>query len=173
MRSACFFVTALFLTGCSNFSSVSPSASNPYAGHLYDGIKQLADKSHYDEQTSNIILAQAAVSVSQSLQELAKIQRSVNDITSVKEDPTLRNLKISGRTSLDWTGPVETLLAKIAKNAHCELSILGKKPALPVIVSISKKDASMADIIRDISYMVQNQAIVSYKNKTIELRYRS
>lgn len=165
-------VTALFfLAGCGHFSAVDASNTNTYGNHLYSGVEYLEKQSRYNEESSNVILAQAAASVSQSLQELAKIQRSVQNVSRVREDPSLQHLKITGRTSLDWTGPVDTLLAKIALHAKVKFVSFGNKPALPIIVSVNEKDISLANLIRNISYMVQNQALVTYKNNTIELRY--
>ncbi|MEC8460970.1 MAG: DotD/TraH family lipoprotein [Pseudomonadota bacterium] len=149
----------------------SQTPSERYTSNLYNGINLLARRSHHDSETSNVVLSQAAVSVSQSLQELAKIQRSVHNIAQVKEDPSLLKIDIKGNTSIDWTGPVESILSKIAVHTKHKFVTFGTKPAIPIIISLNKQDISIADLVRDIAYSVQRQASVVYKNNKLELRY--
>lgn len=175
MRAILLLIPFL-LTGCqSNFKSTNINDKNQSAqtSHLYKGLERLTSTTTYNEQANDITLAEAALSVSQSLRELAEIQRSVNreTLTQTQEDPTLVSLDIQGRASIDWTGPVESLLHEVADRGDVKFTVLGQKPALPIIVSIQKDNTSLNDLIRDLSYMVQNQAQISFENNTIMLRY--
>ena len=57
--------------------------------------------------------------------------------------------------------------------ANYKLRVLGKKPPIPVIVSVSAKNAAVGNILRDIGYQSKKRAqIVVFPSKhTIELRY--
>jgi len=121
---------------------------------------------------ANIKLAEAANSVSDSLIELARIEKVTKPI---KRNPT--NIpyayNLQPHATVDWSGPVEELVAKIAKTSHYRLRVLGTKPAIPALVSVSMKDKPMADILRNIDYQIaQKGTIFVYpKSKIIEIRY--
>lgn len=158
------------ISGCAP-SSNSPQSTAENTPELYDALTQAAKSSRYDEVDSNDKLAEAAASVSQSLAELAQIERSVHEIKQFKSDPNFVRLK-AGKVSIDWTGPVESLLGKIAQSSKLHYRTIGTKPPLPIIVSITVKDTYVSDLVRDIAYKVQNQASISLtKDNVLEIRY--
>ncbi|NYR08035.1 DotD/TraH family lipoprotein, partial [Escherichia coli] len=77
------------------------------------------------------------------------------------------------RASVDWSGPIEELTARIAKAAHFRFRVLGKSPSVPVLISISTKDESLAEILRDIDYQAGIKASIHvYPNSQLfEFRY--
>ncbi|PJD95098.1 MAG: hypothetical protein CK426_07255 [Legionella sp.] len=122
---------------------------------------------------ASIKLAEAAVSVSDSMLEMAKIEKV---ITPPGKDNTLTipnayNLQV--RASVDWSGPIEELTERIAKAAHYKMRVLGTQPAIPVLISLSIKDDSLAEILRNIDYQAGKKADIHvYPNSQIvELRY--
>lgn len=122
---------------------------------------------------ANIKLAEAAVSVSDSMQEIARIEKVV---TPPNKDNTLtipNAYNLQARASVDWSGPIEELTARIAKAAHFKIRVLGKSPAVPVLISITIKDESLAEILRDIDYQAGKKAFIHvYPNsQVVELRY--
>ena len=62
---------------------------------------------------------------------------------------------------------------RIAKAAHYRIRILGKSPAIPVLISLTVKDQSLAEILRDIDYQAGIKAFIHvYPNsQVVELRY--
>lgn len=122
---------------------------------------------------ASIKLAEAAVSVSDSMLEMARVEKVIyppskdNALTI----PTAYNLQ--ARASVDWSGPIEELTARIAKAAHYKLRILGTPPAVPVLISLSNKDQSLAEILRNIDYQAAKKAYIHvYPNsQVVELRY--
>ena len=117
-------------------------------------------------------LAEAASSVNQSLQQLSAIQVAKNPNVKI---PTL-NPAATGMTqqaSIDWNGPVEPILNKIASATGYHLRILGSNPAIAVLVSIDADNQTMAEILRNVTYQVEKKASVSVypATKIIELRY--
>lgn len=115
-------------------------------------------------------LSEAAVSVSHSLSELAGIQKATTPSSAYKLDNT--NYAIPGSISVDWSGPIEPLLLQIADVSGYRLRVLGVRPAVQVIVTLTAKDTPLCDIMRDIDYQGGHAAKVSvYPNRIIELRY--
>jgi defect in organelle trafficking protein DotD len=122
---------------------------------------------------ATIKLAEAAVSVSDSMLEMARIEKV---ITPPNKDNTLtipNAYNMQARASVDWSGPIEELTARIAKSAHFKLRVLGTAPAVPVLISLSVKDVSLAELLRDIDYQAGKKAYIHvYPNsQVVELRY--
>lgn len=122
---------------------------------------------------ASIKLAEAAVSVSDSMLEMAKVEKNIlppkkDNILTI---PNAYNLQ--ARASVDWSGPIEELTERIAHAAHFKLRVLGRKPAIPVLISLTSKEESLAEILRDIDYQAGKKAHIHvYPNsKVVELRY--
>jgi defect in organelle trafficking protein DotD len=120
-----------------------------------------------------IQLAEAANSVSDSMLELARIEKVV---TPPKKDNTLtipHAYDMQAHASVDWSGPVEELAMRVAKASHYRLRVLGNKPAIPVLVSVSVTDESLAEILRNIDYQAGKKASIHVypRSKVVELRY--
>lgn len=147
-------LASALLAGCASTTIRKPPVNNPA-----------------DDAT--IKLAEAAISVSDSMLEMAKVEKVINPPgrDNVSTIPNAYNLQ--ARASVDWSGPIQELTARIAKAAHYKLRVLGKSPAVPVLISISVKDQSLAGILRDIDYQAGKKASIHvYPNSQIvELRY--
>lgn len=122
---------------------------------------------------ATIKLAEAAVSVSDSMHEMARIEKVVipHNRDNTLTIPNAYNLQ--ARASVDWSGPIEELTSRIAKASHFKLRVLGKVPSVPILISLTVKDQSLAEILRDIDYQAgQKASIHVYSNsQVIELRY--
>ncbi len=122
---------------------------------------------------ANIKLAEAASSVSDSMLEMARVEKV---ITPPSRDNTLtipNTYNLQARASVDWSGPIEELTTRIAKAAHFRLRILGKEPSIPVLISLNLKDESLGEILRNIDYQAGKKAFIHvYPNsQVVELRY--
>ena len=122
---------------------------------------------------ANIRLAEAATSISQSMLEMARVDKIVTPrhLGNNLNIPTTYNLQT--RASIDWTGPIEELTDRIAKAANYRLRVLGKEPSVPVLISVNVKDASLVEILRDIDYQAGKKAHLHVypNNQVVELRY--
>jgi defect-in-organelle-trafficking protein DotD len=154
-----FFATTL-LAGC---------ASSPYK----NGTTYKKPPYNRPSDDASIKLAEAADSVSDSMLQMARIEKV---ITPPHKDnaltiPNAYNLQV--RASVDWAGPIAELCSRIAKAAHFRIRILGREPAIPVLISLNVKDESLAEILRDIDYQAGKRADIHvYPNsQVIELRY--
>ncbi len=145
-----------FLTGCSTQnlpSSITPSF-NPKS------------------DDAAIKLAEAARSVSQSLNELKTIEKASNPPVKPLPYPSASGLeKIVA--SVDWSGPIEPLLERIAKLANYRFEIIGRRPAIPVLVTISAQTTPLSYIVRnaDLQAGIKADIAVYPGIHTIELRY--
>lgn len=122
---------------------------------------------------ATITLAEAATSVSNSMLEMARVEKV---ITPAHEDniqtiPSTRGLL--EHASVDWSGPIGELAERLAKAADLRLRVLGHPPAIPVLVSLNQTDRSIAELLRDIDYQAGNKASIHvYPNsQVVELRY--
>lgn len=147
------FIVAALLTSCGG-TFRKPPINNP-------------------SDDATIKLAEAAVSVSDSMLEMTRIEKVIipRHMDNTLTIPNAYNLQ--ARASIDWSGPIEELTARIAKASHFRLNVLGKVPSIPILISLSIKDKSLAEILRDIDYQAGKKASIHvYPNsQVIELRY--
>lgn len=147
------FATA-FLAGCASAVFKKPPNNNP-------------------SDDASIKLAEAASSVSDSMMQMARIEKVIRPPSkdNTLTIPTAYNLQ--ARASVDWSGPIAELTERIARAAHYRLRVLGKPPAVPVLISLDIQDESLAEILRDIDYQARKRAYIHvYPNsQVIELRY--
>lgn len=128
--------------------------------------------------TSNdatVQLAQAATTVSHSLSELATVERATiaapkNYLPNTAYYPGMSNL-----VSVDWSGPIAPLVKRLADASDYRLHVMGRQPAIPVIVTLYAKNAAIGDILRDAAYQSGHKAniYVIPQRRIIELRYIS
>jgi defect-in-organelle-trafficking protein DotD len=122
---------------------------------------------------ASIKLAEAAHSISDSMLEMAKIEKVLlpKDIGNDINIPSAYNLQT--RASIDWVGPIEELLQRVAHAARYRLRVLGHPPTVPLLINMNVKDQSLAEILRNIDYQAGNRANIHVypKNQVIELRY--
>lgn len=122
---------------------------------------------------ASIKLAEAADSVSDSMLQMARVEKV---ITPPTKDNTLtipNAYNLQARASVDWSGPIAELTGRIAKAAHYHLRVLGKAPAIPILISLDVQDESLAEILRNIDYQAGKKAYIHvYPNsQVVELRY--
>lgn len=122
---------------------------------------------------ASIKLAEAASSISESMMQMARVEKVLlpNEANNTINIPSSYNLQT--RASIDWDGPIEDLVTRIANAAHYRFRILGKAPAIPILINLNTKDDSLAETLRNIDYQASNRAYIHVypKNQVIELRY--
>jgi defect-in-organelle-trafficking protein DotD len=157
----------LLVNGC--MSNIHKRATSRDPG-FFETAMRFEPRAH-DE--AEVKIAEAADSVNDSLKELSEIERAMHPGASLPKPPNPARIGMAGTGSVDWIGPVEPLVEKIAKASHYRLRVLGAKPAIPALVQISKQDVPLMDILRDVTFQVQKKVdIVVYpSNRVIELRY--
>lgn len=119
-------------------------------------------------------LTEVADSIDRSLAELATIERARTPKKKNKKLVTVNSQELESKTvSLDWNGPVAPLLQRVAKLINYQLRVIGKTPAVPILVSVNGYDISAADLLRGVDLQCGQRArvVVYAKQKMIELRY--
>jgi defect in organelle trafficking protein DotD len=133
--------------------------------------QELIDKANLAKAQTQ--LANAAMSINNSLMELSAIQRAVYPAMKLPDLPNATKIGLGKLASVDWTGPVEPLIKNIASVSNYKIRVIGRVPPLPVLVSITKQNAALAVILRDAAFQCGSKVdIVIYPtSKIIELRY--
>lgn len=125
-----------------------------------------------DEQAQAQI-AEAATAVGQSLQELSAVQMTVHPPKNFQKPFNPQAIGMGKMASISWTGPVQPLLRQIAKATQYHFRVIGRKPSLPVLVSLNINNQPIANILRNVMYQVIMKANIAVypKRRIIELRY--
>ncbi len=121
-------------------------------------------------------VAEASSSVSGSLQELSAIDMAntpASKRNTIGKPFSPSDTGMTAQASIDWNGPVEPVLKKIASAAGYSLRVLGSAPPIPVLVLVNAENQPLADILRNVMYQVNNKAAIAVypKARVIELRY--
>lgn len=160
------------ISSCSMFSSDDKDETEIVYTNL---LASIGDDQLEERVDVNAQLAEAASSVSYSLNKMAQIELANTPKSAFDKSDKLQNINgMSNIASLDWNGPVEPILRKIARSGKHKYRTLGKSPAIPVIVDIHMKNVPLADILRNVTYQTAGKARITYleKEDTIELRYQ-
>ena len=118
-------------------------------------------------------LAEASYAVSRSLADLSEVAQAASPAPSSVPMPSPEAYGMSGLTTVNWSGPVEPIVRQIAKSTGYKLRVLGKPPAIPVLVSVYDRNMPIADILRDVGFQCGRRATVVVYPQTniVELRY--
>jgi len=119
-------------------------------------------------------LAEASTSVSHSLQQLSQIDSATHPQARLGRPANPKAIGMAKYASINWNGPVEPVVRKIAGSSGYHVRVLGSRPSVPVMVSVDARNQTLASILRNVKYQVVKQAsIVTYpSSRTIELRYK-
>lgn len=128
---------------------------------------------YYTPDPAEMKLAEAAVAVSHSLNQLAEIDEAANPQARINEPPNPSSYGMGRLVSIDWAGPIEPLVARLARANGYQLRVLGVRPAVTVMVTISTRNTPMGDVLRNAGYQASERAtiIVFPRRRIIELRY--
>jgi defect in organelle trafficking protein DotD len=162
--------TILLLAGC---ASNSVPTQNTQENMLLHAIKIPDSQSAQHVTTEN--LREAASQVTTSLNHLAALEQARTPKTKLSQPLNAKKIGMNQLASVDWTGPVEPLLKKLAFATHYKLNVLGNAPTVPILVSLNVSNVTMADVYRNIKFQTERFAHIALypKQHVIELRYHS
>ena len=156
------FASTIILSSCSKTENLSysyvPTSQTP-----------VASVNTHTQQ----ILTTNSEQVKNSMDELAAIQKTLYPNVKLKAPIDAEKAGLSQQVSVDFSGPVEDLLKQMAKVTHYKLKMLGVTPSIPALVSITMKNVTIADVLRNAMLQVVKKAdITVYPTQhIIELRY--
>lgn len=174
-KIAAILAGCFLLSACSSFHSFASDNNDAY--YTQEELTKMQDQQARQINSSDhrayVALAESASSVSQSLTHLAQTEQAANPPRSVSTPPNPASYGMGMKASIDWNGPVQPAVQQLTNAANYKLRVLGKAPAIPIIVSVSAKNASVGNILRDIGYQSKNRAkiVVFPSTHTVELRY--
>ena len=118
-------------------------------------------------------ISEAAVASSDAFIQLAEIEKATHPRSKLGPPPDPDCIGLGALASVDWTGPIEPLVRRLAAAGHYIYRVIGKRPAIPVIVAVYATNMPLADILRDANFQAASQAdVVIYPGpRIIELRY--
>lgn len=150
-------ITLLSLIGCKNVPAPQPLKS------------QAATQS----DPAMVETAEAAASISHALNELNLTNRDHQGMLKRESEENNLPKVLTRLVSIDWAGPVEPLVKQLASGTKMRVKVIGVEPAIPVIVSLRKRDASVYDILQDVRSQVRDKAdiLVFPSSGVIELYY--
>lgn len=156
MKKYLVLLSTLLLMACQNL------APQPHKA------KQMAEADQAMVDT-----AEAAVSVSHSLSELGLTQRNEQGMLKRESEASELPQVLARLVSIDWAGPVEPLIKQLADGTQLRVKVIGVEPAIPVIVSLRRRDTSVYHILQDLRGQIGNRAeIMVYPSSgVIELHY--
>ena len=158
---------SLMFFGCDDETTVQQSENGDPL------LKSIVIKAPINEPDKDALyqLAESAKSVTASLNKLAKVQRAQNP-KFYREKTNIVKKRIKGTVSVDYIGPIEPLLKKLAKSTKMRYRKIGKSTGTPIIVSLKVANSSLKEAIEDISYQAQNHASVQVtRSGVIQIRY--
>lgn len=84
------------------------------------------------------------------------------------------NITLNRAIFIDWSGPIEQLVADLGKLSGYQTQVIGASPVIPPLVSLHHERIKILDVIRDAALQVHQKAdlIVFPDERLIELRYR-
>lgn len=152
--SLVYLFTGLLLVGCSTATYKNPPLNNP-------------------SDDASIKLAEAANSISESMLQMARVEKVIHPQRHDNRLNIPSTSALQARASVDWSGPIQEITARITRAAHYRLRVLGKEPAVPILINLNITDQSLAEILRNIDYQAGKKADIHvYPNsQVIELRY--
>ena len=125
------------------------------------------------DRNAQVEVAQAASSAANSLQEVSAIDQARAPKVKVQKPWNASTIGMTQRASIDWNGPVQPIVQKIADATGYRLRVIGAKPPIPALVLVNAENQPLADILRNVMYQVHNKADIKVYPKThiLELRY--
>lgn len=171
MRVLILIPTLIALAACSN-SNLDNTSVGPtiYGRSLLKNVNFDVYEGVHDADQE---LVDAAHQVSHTLDDLSRVQYAESKVKKIPDMKSAAKSGLSDLGSVDWSGPVEPLLKQLTKAGKYKLRVLGSRPAIPILITVNKSNASLAEIVRDITYQVHQQASIEIypKSHTIEIRY--
>lgn len=119
-------------------------------------------------------IARSAQDIQQVWNELGAIERSKNPAYLRYADEFDGGLPpgLDRLVSINWNGPLEPLVRRIAEDADYAFEVVGRRPATPISVSIvNNNPLPLGYVLRDAGYQAGDRAGVVLRSESIEIRY--
>ena len=139
-------VLAALSGGCVHSELFSSSAKSPV---VVDPVAPLERR-----------LTEAAVRAETALTDLARLRAAENP-ADLPPLPRIVPVELLRPVTLVWTGPLDTLVAKLAAEAGYAMIAAGPRPVRPVIVVVKAEEKPLVLVLRDAGIQAGAAATVS------------
>lgn len=118
-------------------------------------------------------ISDSSSSIDQSLNTLSKMKVAENPVGRFQPPQNARKMHLKRRMSINWNGPMMSIIDRIADMCHYQVLVLGNPPVQPLLVNLRMNNKPVADILRNVQYQTFHFAkIVVYpKKRKLEVRY--
>ncbi len=128
------------------------------------------------ELTAKAQLATTSTAIDHSVISLYEVERARKpENLFIKADtyPEPVYPSLSRKLNVDWSGPVEPLLAEIAMYTQYRVKVIGHAPAIPVLVNLTDDHITAHELIRHAQAQVYLRAdiLIFPESGVIELHY--
>lgn len=161
------------LIACIGLAACSSDSKNASVDLTLHYITTTSAPQQTIDRYAQSALTEAAVTANHSLERLSSLELAKNPHVVLPKLPNPVTIGLDQHTSIDWNGPAEPLLQKLAASGNYTLHVLGRKPITPILVNMHVNDQALATIIRSVQYQIVAKASVRIfpKQKVIELLY--
>jgi len=151
MRTTLIACALLVVAGCEFFRDMEP----PSAVAPADPAAEL--------------LASAALRAEAALAELAQARSAENPFPATPP-PSLVPQELLREVTVDWTGPLDTLVHRLAQEVEWDFIEAGPEPAVPPIVEIHATASPIILILRDAGIQAADMAAVTVDARQRQVR---
>ena len=170
--SCCLVLTALsgcaaVTSGWAKLSSVTSGWAKLSSGDTVDAVPEPA-LAPVERR-----LTEAALRAETALTTLAWARAAENPLNPPPL-PRIVPAALLRLVTLDWTGPLETLAAKLSGEAGYSFEVVGRRPVRPVMVAVEAADKPLILVLRDVGIQAGAAAMLSVDagRRRIELAWR-
>ncbi|MHC8441277.1 MAG: DotD/TraH family lipoprotein [Candidatus Eutrophobiaceae bacterium] len=120
-------------------------------------------------------LADSARNIERLWGELNALQAHSSASTSHPAPPLIHTKVLQKRVRVEWAGELHVLLTWLAQTVGYSFRELGRRPALPIYISLHAENISIADALREAGHQAGGQAGVRIhdgRRKLIEAIYQ-
>ncbi|MBI1215049.1 MAG: DotD/TraH family lipoprotein [Alphaproteobacteria bacterium] len=117
-------------------------------------------------------MAAAVDKASAALQTLASVEQARNPALSIQAVPYAPQ-ELRRTMTVDWVGPIEPIMRRLADRAGYDLQVNGDTPPAPVVVTLNAKQKMVIDVLRDLGLQAGQRAdvVVDPDHRLVELNY--
>jgi defect in organelle trafficking protein DotD len=118
-------------------------------------------------------LADAAIAATDSLEQLAALDAERKVVRVEPQTQEQIDYHMHQLASVDWSGPAEPLIRRLAQAVDYHVRVIGKAPPHVIIVNISKRNVTVGELLRDVALQIHRDAdvVVFPQSKLIEIHY--
>ena len=117
-------------------------------------------------------LAAAVDKASGALETLASVEQARNPGASIQAVPYAPQ-ELRRTMTVNWTGPIEPIVQRLADRAGYEMQVNGDVPPAPVVVTLTARQKMVIDVLRDLGLQAGQRAdvVVDPERRVVELNY--